>query len=237
MQTTSRPAGSRSREVSVQLLGGFAVSCADGPVDLPVQAQRLVAVLALQGRTGRRRLADRLWCDVAEDRALASLRTCLWRTNKALPGLVETTGCSVGLGLDPEIDVHRLTDAAHSVHDPARAAAATEVALAAGELLPDWEDRWLDEERERLRQVRLHLLENGAALLAGHGRFGLAIEAALAALVVDDLRESAHRTVIAIHLAEGNVAEARRAYTACRRTLQRALGVDPTPQTATLLAV
>jgi hypothetical protein len=29
------------------------------------------------------------------------------------------------------------------------------------------------------------------------------------------LRDSAHRTVIKIHLAEGNVVEARRAYGAC----------------------
>jgi DNA-binding SARP family transcriptional activator len=51
----------------------------------------------------------------------------------------------------------------------------------------------------------------------------------------DDLRESAHRAVIRIHLAEGNVGEARRAYGTCRTLLAHGLGIEPSPMTTRLL--
>jgi DNA-binding SARP family transcriptional activator len=60
-------------------------------------------------------------------------------------------------------------------------------------------------------------------------------DAALAALRADDLRESAHRIVIKIHLAEGNLVEARRAYGTCRTLLVHALGIEPSPMTSRLL--
>jgi DNA-binding SARP family transcriptional activator len=62
------------------------------------------------------------------------------------------------------------------------------------DLLPDWVDDWLVHDRERLHQLRLHVLEALADRLAGDGRYGLALDVALAALRSDTLRESAHRT-------------------------------------------
>jgi DNA-binding SARP family transcriptional activator len=106
----------------------------------------------------------------------------------------------------------------------------------AGDLLPDWEDEWLLADRERLRQMRLHVLEAVAEQLTGRGSFGLAMEAALAALRMDSLRESAHRTVISIHLAEGNISDARRAYDRCRRIMVRDVGVEPSPAITRMLA-
>jgi DNA-binding SARP family transcriptional activator len=41
------------------------------------------------------------------------------------------------------------------------------------------------------------------------------------------LRESAHRTVVRVHLAEGNVAEALRAFELFRALLTEELGVQP----------
>ncbi|MFJ2931519.1 BTAD domain-containing putative transcriptional regulator [Streptomyces sp. NPDC087219] len=93
----------------------------------------------------------------------------------------------------------------------------------ARELLPDWEEEWLSGERERLRQLQLHLQESLAERLTSEGRFGLALEVALATLRLDVLRESAHRSVIRIHLAEGNIGEARRAYATCRQVLRQEL--------------
>jgi DNA-binding SARP family transcriptional activator len=79
------------------------------------------------------------------------------------------------------------------------------------------------------------VLETVAARLAAEGLFGMALEAALAALRSDPLRESAHRAVIRIHLAEGNLAEAAQAYRQCRALLARELGVEPSEQTAELV--
>ena len=64
--------------------------------------------------------------------------------------------------------------------------------------------------------------------------FGLAMEAALAALRGDALRESAHRAVIRIHLAEGNLAEARHAYEQCCEVLDREIGAAPSAATMKL---
>ena len=104
-----------------------------------------------------------------------------------------------------------------------------------GDLLPDWDDEWLLVDRERLRQLRLHVLESLAGQLAREGRYGMALEAALAALCADAVRESAHRTVIRIHLAEGNLAEAVHAYQRCCAVLARELGTTPTSQTSGLV--
>ena len=224
-------------EVSIRLLGTFTMDVDGDPVALPTGTQRLVAMLALRGRTGRSRLAGLLWPDTEERRALASLRTGIWRVNQAAPGLVVSAHGAVELGLAPVVDVQRLIDRSHALlrdepdderllpEDPGE-----------GELLPDWEDCWLDAERERLHQLRLHVLEATARWLSDRGRYGLALEFALAALRADELRESAHRAVVGIHLAEGNVVEARRAYDACCRTLRDELGIEPSPSLTALVA-
>ena len=59
-------------------------------------------------------------------------------------------------------------------------------------------------------------------------RFGDAVQAARAAIQDDPLRESAHATLIRIHLAEGNQSEALVAYEAYRELLLRELGLVPT---------
>nr|WP_246246292.1 BTAD domain-containing putative transcriptional regulator [Isoptericola sediminis] len=179
-----------------------------------------------------------LWPDTLEQRALASLRTGIWRVNQAAPGLVAAAHGVVELGLGPDVDVDRLIAASRTVlggADSQDRSGEDAPDLGDDELLPDWDDPWLETERERLHQLRLHVLEATAARLAAAGRFGLALEAALAALRADELRESAHRTVISIHLAEGNVGEACRAYDACCTTLRTELGIEPSPTVSRLL--
>jgi DNA-binding SARP family transcriptional activator len=101
--------------------------------------------------------------------------------------------------------------------------------------LPDWYDDWLQDEREELRQTRLHTLENLAMRLSASGRHADAIQAALAAIRLEPLRETAHRTLIAIHLAEGNWSEACRQFQRCRRLLSEELGVEPSESMRLLL--
>jgi DNA-binding SARP family transcriptional activator len=86
-----------------------------------------------------------------------------------------------------------------------------------GELLPGWYEDWVLVERERLRQLRMHALEALAEKLTEAGRYGVAMQAAYAAVRADPVRESAHRAVVRVHLAEGNVLEALRAYELTRR--------------------
>lgn len=235
-----RPEPAAPEPISLDLLGGFALRVGPENVELPAGAQRLVALLALRGRMSRSRLAGTLWPETTEHRALASLRTGIWRVNHSADRLMATSGGTVDLGAGVDVDVRRLVGAALSTMREAAAADGwTEGAFAVlddeGELLPDWDDEWLPADRERLRQLRLHVLEEVADRLAMAGQFGLALEAALSALRVDMLRESAHRAVIRIHLAEGNVAEARRAFEQCRQVLVREVGVEPSPAAALML--
>lgn len=95
------------------------------------------------------------------------------------------------------------------------------------ELLPDWYDEWVEFERARLRQLRLHALEALAGRLFECGRLNEAIETILVAITNDPLRESAYRLLIKAHLSEGNVAEAVRQYKRYSDLLRRRLNVVP----------
>jgi DNA-binding SARP family transcriptional activator len=81
----------------------------------------------------------------------------------------------------------------------------------------------------------MQALEAVAARLAFLGRHCEALEAAYAAVRADPLRESAHRTVVRVHLAQGNLAEALRAYEFFRAMVEDELGVPPTEQMTRLV--
>ena len=91
-------------------------------------------------------------------------------------------------------------------------------------------------ERERLRHQRLHALESLAARLRRQGRHGAAVDAALAAVAAEPLRETAQRALVAAHLAEGNVIEAIRGYRRFAALLHDELGLRPSAQLDALFA-
>lgn len=231
-----RPRGPAQRPVRITLAGGFRLLLDGQEADLPGGAQRLVALLALRGRTSRSFLAGTLWPETDENRALARLRTAMWRVNLVVPDLVTGVGGHIDLSAHAEVDVREQIDRSMELlHGEAVVKAAWAAHVPAGDLLPDWQDEWLVDDRERLRQLRLHVLEDIAGQLCEQGRYGLAIDAALTVLRADVLRESAHRTLLRVHLAEGNISEARRAYRACVELFERELGVLPTTATSGLL--
>ncbi len=104
------------------------------------------------------------------------------------------------------------------------------------DLLPDWYEDWVLVERERFRQLRLHALEAMCRRLADAGSYALALEAGLAAVAAEPLRESAQRLVVGVHLAEGNLGEALRQYDRYARHLADACGATPSPAMSRLLA-
>ena len=143
---------------------------------------------------------------------------------------MDASGGALGLADGVRVDVWDLKEWAQRTLDPntdVDGARAPRSALA-GELLPGWCEDWVLLERERLRQLRLHALEVLADKLARAGRHSEAVQAACAAVRAEPLRESAHRALVRVHLAEGNVAEAVRAYRSFRDMLAYELGVTPT---------
>jgi DNA-binding SARP family transcriptional activator len=230
-------------EARVGLLDGFALERGTGGVhtvvaDLPRCAQRLIAHLSLYGRAPRAAVAGQLWPDVPEDHAHGSLRSALWRVQKSVPGLVEVSGGALGLASGVRVDVREFRDWAQRVLDPDAVVDGVMApeSVCRGELLPGWYDDWVLLERERLRQLRMHALEALADKLACTGRYGEAAQAAYAAVHTEPLRESAHRAVVRVHLAEGNIVEAVRAYGAFRDMLIHELGVAPTKQMEELMS-
>lgn len=217
----------------VSLLDGFSLSL-DGMTtahdeDLPRAVQRVVAQLCLTARPPRALIAGRLWPDVPEHLAHGSLRSALWRLHKVAPGLIEASGARLSLARGVRVDVQELGDWARRVGDPTSCLEDVELPDSGltGELLPGWYEDWVLVERERVRQLRLHALEQLAARLAAAGRHGEALQAAYAAVRAEPLRESAHRTVVRVHLAEANVGEALRAFDSFASLLADELGVGP----------
>jgi DNA-binding SARP family transcriptional activator len=181
-------------------------------------------MLALRGAMTRAQARGTLWPDLAEAAAAGRLRTALWRLSAWRQTLLEERGDTLRLAPGLQVDVDEMCRAAAALHDGAHLVAWPTFGA---DLLPGWEDDWLVVERERLRQTRLHALETLAGRLVGCGRFAEALDAALCALRADPLRESAHRAVIDVHLAEHNLVEALRQYGLCARVLRSELGVAP----------
>jgi DNA-binding SARP family transcriptional activator len=230
--------------VELALIGGFSLRIGPTHVELPLSAQRLVAFVALHpGRLRRAFVAGSLWMDVAEQRAHARLRTAVWRCSR--PELALLTSTSTHVGLDPRVtvDVRMISDMADRELDERRRVdagsdddAATGTALSTvGQLLPDWYEDWLEFKREGLRQQCLHALEARTYRLCREGRYAEALQAGLAAVATDPLRESAQRALITTHLAEGNVVEAVRQYRRFATRLQSDLGLTPTERLTSLL--
>jgi DNA-binding SARP family transcriptional activator len=204
----------------------------DGQLYLvPEGCKRMLAFVALQrGRVDRRHAAGSLWPDGSEDRASGNLRSTLWRLRCAGINVLESDKVSIFLREHTTTDLDALCEWA----DRLIAGTAEEEDLhvpewtsTVAELLPGWYDEWVIFERERIRQRMLHALEVLSMTLLRIGRCGEAIDAAMDAVAVEPLRESAHRVLAEAHLAEGNFVEARRTYVRYRDIVRRELGVEP----------
>ncbi|WP_157878469.1 bacterial transcriptional activator domain-containing protein [Streptomyces chattanoogensis] len=98
------------------------------------------------------------------------------------------------------------------------------------ELLPGWPDDWLILEREHWEQARLHALESLAHQLQTAKQYLPALQAATTAIAINPIRETAHRIVIEVHVAEGNTACALKHYHNYQELLQQELEVSPSQQ-------
>ncbi|MGC5028720.1 AfsR/SARP family transcriptional regulator [Micromonospora sp. DT229] len=231
--TTGKP---RNAQIRLHLLGGFRLTHDGAPVVVPRGLQRVIALIGLRPATTRTHLAGLLWPETTEERALSSLRTALWRLRQDPYCPLTTSADTVRLDPAVQVDVDRLVDVAAQVRDGQTPTDAAD-SLAAGrhDLLPGWYDDWVSTDRERLRQLRLHMLEQVAGHHLRAGRHGEALDAALEAMAAEPLRETPHRLVVRIHLAEGNAFEAVHAYYVYRDLLLRELRLEPSPAMSALL--
>lgn len=217
----------------VRMLDGFEVRCCDGSVTLPRGAQRLVAFLALNPRpVSRSYAAGTLWIDYTDERAMANLRSALWRIRQSGCHLVDSYSGFLRLASGISVDVWSLARLGHRLLDPTDSCSdelgTCSLEALTADLLPDWQDdEWLIAEREHLRQLRLHALEALANRLIALDRRGQAVAAALAAVHMEPLQESARAALIRAHLLGGNRCQALRQFEQYAALLKEELHLEP----------
>ncbi|PFG39668.1 DNA-binding SARP family transcriptional activator [Georgenia soli] len=234
------PEGVRSSKQLTELrcLPTFDLRVAGQSVPLAHRSQRVLVLLAVRGGpVDRAELAGTLWPDVSASRAYSSLRSTLWGLARLGPSPVTALGTSVQLSPDVRVDVEAARRLAMRIIDrgPGKISASAALATLRHDFLPSWSEDWLAAEQHHFRQLRLHALEVLSRHLSESGDHAHAVEAGLLALAVEPLRESAHRTLMLAHLAEGNRAEAIWQYHRCRELLQTELGLTPSPEMQALL--
>jgi DNA-binding SARP family transcriptional activator len=219
-----------SQGLELQLFGSWCLWSEGAEVRIVGRAQRLVALLALQGQRARPHVAGILWPDTTEGRALTSLRAAVLQTQRAVPQLLEADRTHIALGRDVHVDVEEMRRCASQVLDetPGDGRAAVR-ALSGAELLPGWYDDWVVVERERLQHQRLRALERLAEISLARHDIRTALTAALEAIAIEPLLESTRILVVRAHLQAGNRAAAVREFAGYRRLLDRELHIAPSP--------
>jgi DNA-binding SARP family transcriptional activator len=209
--------------VSICLLGGFELRVDGQPVLLPLSAKRLLVFLALVGHRpmARSYVSQSLWLGATERHADGNLRSALWKVGQFGASAIQVSRGQLALASRVTVDYQESAALALDLlHDPKHLSEwEIDEEIFTRDLLPDWFDEWIVAERERYRQLRLHALEDLCLEHISRRSFGRAIQAGLAAVAGEPLRESANQALIHAYLAEGNAAEAIRHYYSFRDLL------------------
>ncbi len=156
-------------QLSVHLLGGFAVRRGEEPIELPPACQRLVTLLALKRKPVHRLwVCATLWPHTQTRKAVASLRSAMWRLRPVGVGALLAVDPQY-LQLSPEVTVdwHEAVDLIEQMRrDGLEAALVADLLplLRAGDLLDTWAEKWVTCERDRYHAMRM-----GAFEALGHG--------------------------------------------------------------------
>ncbi len=222
--------------MALSVLDTFVFRAEDRVVSLPAMSRKLLSLLALRGQPMTRLLvAGTLWPDASEQEAACNLRSALWRLKQAAGDALEITTLDLGLRSGVAVDLHDSRELARrliadSGATPASDTPASAVQMLSGDVLPGWYDDWVLIEGREWHQLRLHALEALATRLVVEGRCADAIQAALATVRAEPLRESVHGALIKSFIAEGNQNEALSDFYRYRDLLRAELGIEPGPQ-------
>ena len=233
-----------ARTLGVRLLGDFLLSVNDKPIssiDMP-RLQSLLAYLVLHRGTpqSRSRIAYLLWPDSTDAQAHTNLRNLLFKLRLSLPEIdtllvVERQSLcwrpDVLWSLDVQDFERAIAQAeqARRMQDQATERQALEAAVQCyqGDLLPTCYEEWIQDERDRLRQMYLGALERLIDLLELDGDYIGAIRIAQRLLHLDPLQEATYRHLMRLHAARGDRGVVSRTYQACATVLKRELAIEP----------
>jgi DNA-binding SARP family transcriptional activator len=217
--------------MQLEILDRFRLRSGFVDVEVPPRSAMVLAYLAVRDRPVRRSVvAYALWPTLSEQRALANLRSAVYRLRGPAPAPI-VLATRESLELAPELLVD-LREAITLARDFATTAALPPdigqiVRLLGRDVLPDWDQDWIEPEREHFLQLRLRALDALSARLTRAGRHAEAVEVAQTALAAEPLSETAERALIRAFVVEGNEALAVREYRAFRRRLWHDLRLRP----------
>jgi len=242
--------------LKIYLLGSPRIEQENRTVDLPRRkAQALLFYLAMTGGPQQRAtLATLLWPESDQQRAHGSLRRHLSELNLALGGnwiAADHDTIALARPADLWVDViefqHLLASCQHHDHaasavcpaciQPLTAAVALYRAdFLAGFTLPDAPafDEWQFFQSEGLRQSYATALEQLVQAHLAQAEAEAAIPYARQWLNLDPLHEPAHRQLMHLYVATGQLRAALRQYEVCVQTLHEELDVPPAAATTAL---
>jgi DNA-binding SARP family transcriptional activator len=238
--------GDDSPPLTIRLFGELDLRVGEEPLAplASARARSLLAYLILHAGVPqpRQHLAFLLWPDTTEAQARTNLRKVLHtlrREAEPVARYLEVTARTLLWRVDASVQVDVLSfeaalaraDEPHALAEDATAALRSAVDLYRGDLLEGCYDEWLVEARERVRDRYAVALRRLAELLAEQGCHVEATRFGREVLRCDPLREETYRLLMALHDAAGDRAAALRVYHQCVTTLQRELGVGPSPTT------
>jgi SARP family transcriptional regulator, regulator of embCAB operon len=211
----------------LDLMGSWQIRREGEAVRVAARQQRLIAALAIRGPTCRSYLAGMLWPQSPETNALESLRMAVHLTTRQLPGLLIKDGALLSLERRADVDLYRVRGALKKAQTSVDGAPDLLQEIRHVDFLPGWYEDWVVSEQSQLQHDRLRALTSLSQRLAACEDFEAASEAAIAALEIESLYESAVRLLVAAEMAQGNVASALLAYERYEAQLQKDMGVSP----------
>lgn len=221
----------------VGLLGRWRLLGSGSPIHMCLREQRVVTLIALHGALSRRRIAGILWPETTESRALDSLRVSLYHIHRLAPGLVSCEGGWVELCAQVEVDLHRLhRDLQLWAQCPDTLLQHLPRLIESEELLPDWDELWLAEQQELLRQLRAQVLEAAALEMLEQDLSRPALDLARAAVRLEPMNERMASILARAEAEQGHRALAAAGLIRFIDRLRDDLGISPGPEVTRTLA-
>ena len=223
--------------VQVFLFGSFELKVNGQSIHLPTRKmEALCAYLVLhRNAQNREKLAALFWGDSADELARRSLRTALSALRKEVGESFVTTDRET-IQLNPEfsmwVDVHETEQQAREILSGNHAV--IDADLYRGDLLQDFYDEWVLEEREHYRKLLIKALHLSAQVLKASGEYPRAISMAQKIISIDPADEQAYQHLMFCQHVLGNRAEALKVYEECSRRLKEHVGVAPSEDTIAL---
>ncbi|MBT2444542.1 tetratricopeptide repeat protein [Streptomyces sp. ISL-36] len=215
------------------------------PSGSPQQRALLAALLLRDGRTATAgELIDAIWGEDPPSQALAAVRTYASRLRKILPSgvLVSESG---GYAIRPRRDALDLTVAQELAAEAEKLRAAGDrcaararinkaLGLWDGEALASVPGPYAENQRTRLEEWRLQLVETRLDMDLEAGAHAEAVSELTALTAAHPLRERLRELLMLALYRSGRQAEALAVYADTRRLLADELGVDPNPELSRL---